>query len=189
MIAKLTGKIEYSKDRWIIVDVAGVGYRVYLTDFTLGKIAGIKEGSFFIYTYVREDILALYGFVSNEEKEMFELLISISGIGPKAAIGILSVADPVSIRTAILNNNPAILTKVSGVGKKTAERVILELQNKVADMSMEDRAEATLDSEVIEALETMGYSAFQAREALKLIPNDIESVEEKIKFALRKMAK
>ncbi|MFA6183874.1 MAG: Holliday junction branch migration protein RuvA [Parcubacteria group bacterium] len=189
MIAKLTGKIEYSKDRWIIVDVAGVGYKVFLTDFTLGKIATWGEGSFFIYTYVREDILALYGFVSIEEKEMFELLISISGIGPKAAMGILSIADPVSIRTAILNNNPSLLTKVSGVGKKTAERVILELQNKVADISLEDRRDSISDSETMDALIVMGYNAFQAREALKLIPNEIESVEEKIKFALKEIGK
>lgn len=189
MIAKLTGKIEYLRDKWIIIDVAGVGYKVFLTDFTLGKIAGLKEGSFFIYTYVREDILALYGFISLEEKEMFELLISISGIGPKAAIGILSIADPVSIRAAILNNDPSILTKVSGVGKKTAERVILELQNKVADMPMGERQEITSDSETVEALMAMGYTAFQAREALKLVPKDINSVEEKIKFALKEMGK
>lgn len=189
MIAKLTGKIDFGKDNWIVVDVTGVGYKVYLTNFTLGKIAGNKEGSFFIYTYVREDILALYGFINIEEKEMFELLISISGIGPKAALGILSVADPISIRTAILNNDPTILTKVSGVGKKTAERVILELQNKVADMSLGDREDVVADGETIEALMAMGYSAFQAREALASIPADVQSVEEKIRFALREMGK
>lgn len=189
MIAKLTGKIEYSRDNWIIVDVSGVGYKVYLTDFALGKLAGTEEGSFFIYTYVREDILALYGFINIEEKEMFELLISISGIGPKAALGILSVADPISIRTAILNNDPSILTKVSGVGKKTAERVILELQNKVADMSIGERNEVVADSEAIEALMALGYSAFQAREGLKLAPAELKSVEEKIKFALKELGK
>lgn len=189
MIAKLTGKIEYSRDKWIIVDVSGVGYKVYLTDFTLGKIAGAKEGSFFVHTYVREDILALYGFISMDEKEMFELLITISGIGPKAAMGILSVADPISIRTAILNNDATILTKVSGVGKKTAERVILELQNKVADMPLGDKKEAIIDSETIEVLMSMGYTAFQAREALKIIPKEIESIEEKIKFALKEIGK
>jgi len=187
MIAKLTGKIEYSNDKWIIVDVSGVGYKVFLTAFTLGRLTGKSEGSFFIYTYVREDILALYGFINIEEKEMFELLISISGIGPKAALGILSIADPISIRTAILNNDATILTKVSGVGKKTAERVILELQNKVADMPLEDRKDALVDSETIEALMSMGYTAFQARESLKLIPKDIESIEEKIKFALKEI--
>lgn len=189
MIAKLTGIIEYSKDNWIIVDVGGVGYKVYLTDFTFGKTAGIKEGSFFIYTYVREDILALYGFLSLEEKEMFELLISISGIGPKAALAILSVAEPISIRTAILNNDPSILTKVSGVGKKTAERVILELQSKVADMSIEERSGVVSDTETIEALMAMGYSAFQSREVLKNLPENLVTVEEKLKFALKQIGK
>lgn len=187
MIAKLTGKIEFSRYNWIIVDVNGVGYKVFLTDFTLGKIAGLEEGSFFVYTYVREDILALYGFISFEEKEMFELLISISGIGPKAALGILSIADPISIKTAILNNDSSILTKVSGVGKKTAERVILELQNKVADMPIGEKDKVVADTETMEALIAMGYSVFQAREALKSIPSEIKSIEEKIKFALKKM--
>lgn len=187
MIAKLTGKIEYAKDRWVIVDVSGVGYKVFLTDFTLGKIAGSEEGSFFVHTYVREDTLALYGFVSMEEKEMFELLISISGIGPRAAMGILSIADPISIRAAILNNDATILTKVSGVGKKTAERVILELQNKVAELPLSDKNDAVADSETIEVLISMGYSVFQARETLKSIPKEIDSIEEKIKFALKKM--
>ncbi|MEF3691930.1 MAG: Holliday junction branch migration protein RuvA [Candidatus Moraniibacteriota bacterium] len=189
MIAKLTGKIEYAKDNWIVVDVSGVGYKIFLTDFTLGKVAGMEEGSFFIHTYVREDILALYGFLDAGEKEMFELLISISGIGPKAALGILSVADPLSIRTAILNNDSSILTRVSGVGKKTAERVILELQNKVVDMPIGDRNEIMADTDTLEALIALGYSTFQAREALKKIPAEIKSVEEKIKFALKEMGK
>jgi len=189
MIAKLTGKIEYTKDNWIIVDVAGVGYKVYLTDFTLGKVSGQTEGSFFIYTYVREDILALYGFIGLDEKEMFELLISISGIGPKAAMGILSMADPASIQTAILNNDTSILTRVSGVGKKTAERVVLELQNKVADISISERENVVSDSEAVEALMSMGYSSSQAREALKNVPGDLNSVEEKIKFALKEIGK
>lgn len=189
MIAKLRGKIEYSKDNWIIIDVNGVGYKVYLTDFTFGKLAGQEDVSIYIYTYVREDILALYGFIDIAEKEMFELLISISGIGPKAATGILSVADPKSIQAAILNEDPTILTRVSGVGKKTAERVILELKNKIADLPVGDREDAAKDSEVIEALMTMGYSVAQAREAIKGIVGENVSVEEKIRSALKKLGK
>lgn len=189
MIAKLTGRIEYSKDNWIVVDINGVGYKVYLTDFTFGKLAGQKEVSLYIYTYVREDTLALYGFVDIAEKEMFELLISISGIGPKAATGILSVADPKSIQTAILNDDPTILTRVSGVGKKTAERVILELKNKIADLPLGEREDIAMDSEVIEALTAMGYPLSQAREAVKGIMGENISVEEKIRTALKKLGK
>jgi holliday junction DNA helicase RuvA len=189
MIARLKGKIEHSQDNWVIVDVNNIGYKVHVTDFTFGKLAGQEEATFNIYTYVREDILALYGFLEVSEKEMFELLISISGIGPKAAMGILSVADPKSIQAAILNEDPTILTRVSGIGKKIAERVILELQNKIADLSVDDREGATMDSEAIEALMMMGYSAAQAREALKGIAEDLDSVEDKIKAALKALGK
>lgn len=189
MIAKLKGKIEHSQDNWIIINVNDVGYKVYVTDFTFGKLAGQEEATLNIYTYVREDILALYGFLDMAENNMFELLISISGIGPKAAMGILSVADPKSIQAAILNENPSILTRVSGIGKKTAERVILELQNKIADLPIGDRKDATMDSEVIEALMAMGYPASQSREALKGSTGDTDSVEDKIKAALKELGK
>jgi Holliday junction DNA helicase RuvA len=118
MIAKLKGKIEYLKDNYAVVDVNNVGYKVHMSAYTWGKVAKLKEVELHTFTYVREDILALYGFLSLEEKEMFELLISISGIGPKASMGILSIATPKTIRTAILNEDPSILTKVSGIGKK-----------------------------------------------------------------------
>ncbi|MCD6149603.1 Holliday junction branch migration protein RuvA [bacterium] len=189
MISKLRGIIEYLKDNYAVVDVSGVGYKVFVTDYTFGKLAGKEEVELHIYTHVREDTLALYGFLDLEEKEMFELLISISGIGPKAALGILSIADPKTIRTAIANDDPSILTRVSGVGKKTAERVILELKNKVANLTEGEKEMATVDSEAIEALVALGYSVAEAREALKSIPANTKSVEEKIKAALKSLGK
>lgn len=211
MIAFLKGKIEYLKGSYVVIDVSGIGYKVYLSTYTFGKVAGgvaggnpaksptaiagqgvtpnVSDGdkavSLFIHTYVREDTLALYGFLTMEELEMFELLISISGIGPKAALGILSIATPKTIKTAILNEDPSILTKVSGIGKKTAERVILELKNKVADISTGDKEEATIDVDSIEALITMGYSNTEAREALKNVPVDIKDVGARVKEALK----
>jgi holliday junction DNA helicase RuvA len=185
MIAKLKGKIEYLKDNYAVVDVHDVGYKVYLSAYTFGKVAGMQEVSLFVHTYVREDTLALYGFLNPEELEMFELLISISGIGPKAATGILSIATPVTIKTAILNEDPSILTRVSGIGKKTAERVILELKNKVADISTGDKEEVAIDSDAIEALISMGYSNIEAREALKSVPADVKDVGQRVKMALR----
>jgi Holliday junction DNA helicase RuvA len=189
MIAKLTGKIEYLKNNYAVMDVSGVGYKVSLSNYTFGKVAGTVEVSLFIHTYVREDTLALYGFLAEDELEMFELLISISGIGPKAAMGILSIATPKTIKTAILNEDPSILTKVSGIGKKTAERVILELQNKVADMTTGEKEEATIDSDAIEALLTMGYSVSEARDALKSVPLDVKDVGARVKMALRNLGK
>ncbi len=189
MIAKLKGKIEYLKDKYAVIDVNGVGYKVFVTDYTFGRLAGEEEVDLNIYTHVREDMLALYGFLDMEEKEMFELLISISGIGPKAALGILSIADPKTIRTAIANEDSSVLTRVSGVGKKTAERVILELKNKVINLSEDEKEMATADSEALEALIALGYSVVEARETLKTIPSDVKSVEEKIKLALKSLGK
>jgi holliday junction DNA helicase RuvA len=189
MIAKLTGKIEYLRDNYAVLDVSGVGYKVYLGVYTFGKAAALKEASFFIHTYVREDTLALYGFLTLEELEMFELLLSISGIGPKAAMGILSIATPKTIKTAILNEDPSILTKVSGIGKKTAERVILELKNKVADISTGEKDEVAIDSDAIEALMTMGYSNSEARDALKSVPIDVKDVGDRVKAALKSLGK
>lgn len=185
MIAKLKGKIEYLKSNYVVVDVRDVGYKVYLSAYTWGKVAKLEEVELFTYTYVREDILALYGFLNHEELEMFELLISISGIGPKASMGILSIATPKTIRTAILNEDPSILTKVSGIGKKTAERVILELKNKVADMTMGEKEEVTVDMDAVEALVGMGYSVTEARDALKGVPKDIKDVGARIREALK----
>ncbi len=189
MIAKIKGKIEYIKDNYVIIDVNGVGYKIFATPYTLGKIAGKEEIAFFVHTYVREDTLALYGFLTLEELEMFELLISISGIGPKASLGILTVATPKTIKTAILNEDSSILTRVSGVGKKTAERVILELGNKIADMSESEKEGAVSNMDAIEALVSMGYSAAEAREALKLVPKDIQDVGARIKMALKNLGK
>ncbi len=189
MIAKLRGKIEYLRNNYAVVDVGGVGYKVFVSTFTMGKVASAKEVDFFIHTYVREDILALYGFPTLAELEMFELLLSVSGIGPKAAMGILSIADPKTVRAAIINEDPSILTKVSGVGKRTAERVIVELKNKVADLTVGEKEEAVADSDSIEALTTMGYSITEAREALKGVSKEVKDVGERVKMALKNLGK
>lgn len=189
MIAKIKGNVEYLRDSYAVVDVSGIGYKIFLSAYSSGKIAGQKYIDLFIHTYVREDILALYGFFTLEELEMFELLLSISGIGPKAAMGILSIADPKTIQTAILNEDPSILTKVSGVGKKTAERVILELKNKIPDISAGEKREAVADNDALDALLAMGYSISEAREALKLVPTDVQDVGERVKRALKSLGR
>ncbi|OGZ35953.1 MAG: Holliday junction DNA helicase RuvA, partial [Candidatus Portnoybacteria bacterium RIFCSPHIGHO2_02_FULL_39_12] len=129
MLASIEGKIELKTERFILVNVNGVGYRVFCPVQILAKMPEKGEKvKLFIHLYVRENILELYGFLSFEELEFFELLISISGLGPKAGLGILSVASLKDLRAAISSGQIGLLTKVSGVGKKTAERVILELR-------------------------------------------------------------
>jgi Holliday junction DNA helicase RuvA len=189
MIAKIKGKIEYIKDKFVVVDVRDIGYKVFLTTYTLGKIAGLEQVEFFIHTSIREDAMDLYGFLALDELDMFELLISISGIGPKAGLGILSIATPKTIKTAILNDDSSILTKVSGVGKKTAERVILELRNKVADMPESEKDGTVSDSDAIEALVSMGYSVAEARDALKSVSKDIADIGQRVSAALRNLGK
>lgn len=189
MIAKIKGKIEYRKDKFVVVDVNGIGYKVHLTTYALGKIAGIEDVDFFVYTAIREDAMDLFGFLTMEELDMFELLISISGIGPKAGLGILSIATPNTIKTAILNEDSSILTKVSGIGKKTAERVILELRNKVGAMTEGEKDETVSDADAIEALMSMGYSTAEARDALKMVPKDIVDIGQRVSGALRNLGK
>jgi Holliday junction DNA helicase RuvA len=189
MIAQLEGKIAGLKGNSVILSVGGVGYQVFVSAYTLGKLAGQDQVLLHIHTHVREDQLALYGFLNEEELTMFELLISISGIGPKVALSILSIADVKTIRTAIVNKDPSILTRVSGVGKKTAERVIIELENRVDAVGIEDQASALAGQDAIEALTSLGYSVSQAREALKLVAPDIKDVSMRIRQALRNLGK
>ncbi len=189
MSAQLEGKIAGIKGNSIILMVGGVGYLVALSAYTLGKLAGKDQVLLHIHTHVREDQFALFGFLSEEERTMFELLISISGIGPKVALSILSIADPRTICTAIVNKDPSILTRVSGVGKKTAERVIIELENKVDAIGIDDQATALAGQDAIEALVSLGYSVTEAREALKLVPADITDVSVRIRQALKNLGK
>lgn len=203
MIARLEGKIAGIRGNAVIVMAGGhassadgtasagggVGYLVSVSAYTLGKLAGMETVAFHIHTHVREDQLALYGFLSEEELSMFELLISISGIGPKVALSILSIADPKTIRTAIVNKDPSILTRVSGVGKKTAERVIVELQNKVDAIGIDDQATALAGQDAVEALVSLGYSVTESREALKQVPADVTDVSARIRQALKNLGK
>jgi len=189
MIAQLTGTILGIRKDAILLDVSGVGYRIFSTSYTLGKAASMERATFHIHTYVREDTLALYGFLDEAELTMFELLIGVSGIGPKAALAILSIADPIAIQTAILNEDASILTRVSGVGKKTAQRVVLELKNKVADIGSAAKAQSSLDTDAIEALMAMGYSISDARDALKGVDKSITDPGERVKLALKGLGK
>lgn len=189
MIAQLEGIVGYMKENYVVLMVQGVGYKVFVSPYTTGNISGGGLVTLHTYTYVREDTLALYGFLTPEELDMFELLISVSGIGPKAGLSILSISDPQTIRAAIVNHDSSILTRVSGVGKKTAERVILDLENKVGTISEMTRSGVTLETDALDALTAMGYSVAESREALKMAPADMKDVGEKVKFALKHLGK
>lgn len=189
MIRALRGTVDTVRANSLTLFVGGVGYQVFASPYTLGKLAGDGEVTLHIHTHVREDQFALYGFLTEDELSMFELLISVSGIGPKVGLSILTIADPKTIRTAIVNKDPTILTRVSGVGKKTAEKVIVELQNKVSSVDIADQAGALADQEALEALTALGYTVVEAREALKANPAESPNVGERLKRALRSLGK
>ena len=189
MISLLQGSVYDVRGQLVTLLVGGVGYQVMLSSYTIGKLANQEQVTLHVYTHVREDALLLFGFLEREELDMFELLISISGIGPKVGLSILAIADPKTIRTAIVNRDPSILTSVSGVGKKTAERVIIELQNKVSEVDIHEGGAALADQEAIEALTALGYSIAQARDALKSLPAETQDIGTRIRMALQSLGK
>lgn len=190
MIGQLTGQVSHKGDRFIILEVVGVGYHVNLSLETLKRVEKEQANlKFWTYLAVRENALDLYGFLEQRELEFFELLISVSGIGPKSAITILSLAPPETLEKAITSSDAGYLTKVSGIGKKSAEKIVLELKDKLSDIAGLSDHELRGESEAIEALQALGYSLREAREALKNVPDTIIDTGEKVKQALKKLGK
>ena len=167
MIARLRGKLMEKEPARVVIDVNGVGYEVFvpLTTFTAMPESG-AEVSLDIYTHVREDIIALYGFSSKQERRVFERLIGISGIGPRLAITILSGGSVEGLVSAIRRSDLARLTAIPGVGKKTAERIVVELKDKLKDMT-EEALKPTVEVDVVSALENLGYSRAMIEAAIR----------------------
>jgi Holliday junction DNA helicase RuvA len=185
MISYLTGIIIHADTRFFIIDVNGVGYKVYTTAGVLEKHLADKV-SFWTYLAVREDALDLYGFPTKEELDFFELLITVNGIGPKSALGILNVANPATIRKAVLTEDPSYLTKVSGIGKKNAEKIVLELKSKLTGWEATgEEAAHSHDSDALEALKSLGYGEKDARDALKKVPTEVTDTSECVRQALK----
>ena len=187
MIGFLTGKIISSKPTQILLDVNGVGYTVNISINTFEKISEKETVSLFIHTSVKEDSITLFGFFTQSEKEMFELLISISGIGPKLGLNILSGIVVDDLKSAISNGNVSRLIAIPGIGRKTAERVVLELRNKVDAIKAEGSVkETSAKDEAISALTTLGYQRQIADKVVRdLLAENLDySLEELIRKAL-----
>ncbi len=193
MIGFLSGKIISIKPTQVLLDVNGVGYQISISISTFEKISDSQSVSLFIHTYVREDAINLYGFHSEDEKEMFELLISISGIGPKVALSILSGITVNDLSDAILTGDIGRLISIPGVGRKTAERIVLELKSKVADFetSLTKTSDYSLRQQAISALVTLGYNQKNSEKIVRdlLSINPSLSLEEIIKKALAEFNK
>lgn len=187
MIIHLDGKIRMKGDKFLAIDTNGVSYRVFCSPQTI-KAAPKNNEQFSLWTHlhVREDAMELYGFLEYAELEFFEMLIGISGIGPKGALGVLAVAPLDNLKKAISSGETNYLTKVSGIGRKTAEKIILELRDKLGGLGgAEAGGILKEDQDVLGALQSLGYSISEAREAMKQIPDGVEGTNNRIKEALK----
>lgn len=190
MIARIEGTILEKTDKYLIINVNGIGFKIYSTADLIQSAKNTGEKiSIFTHLIVREDALDLYGFKSKEEQSFFEKLISISGIGPKTAINILSITTVSTIKRAITTGDISHLVKVSGIGKKIADKIVLELKGKV--FSGEDETVSNLKEEIdaVETLKALGYSQREARDALQEIDKDITSVSDRVKASLKHLGK
>ncbi len=183
MIGSIKGNIILKTDKFLIVEAGGVGYKVAVSPDALSRTPQTGgETSLWIHTHIREDSMDLYGFLDYSELEFFEMLINVSGIGPKGALTILGIASIETLRQAIGTGDTGYLTKISGIGKKTAGKIVIELKDKMGKIETGPSLQGELDA--LEALKSLGYSQNEAREALKKVTPDAD-INTKIREALK----
>ncbi len=200
MFAYLKGSLEVKTRGYIIIDVNGVGYKIFMSETAIEEVGEVGE-IIKVHTYlrVREDDMSLYGFNTNEELRMFELLLSVSGIGAKSAISILSHITPSTFALAVISNDVAKIKALPGIGPKSAQRIILELKDKIETQENAKEIAQTITkqveenqekiSEAISALQVLGYSRKEIEKALETIEKESLSIEDIIKQALKNLAK
>jgi Holliday junction DNA helicase RuvA len=192
MISALRGRIAAKGDNYVVLDVGGVGFKVFVPSSSLDRFGGVgQEISLFTHMHVRENELALYGFGSPDELQLFELLLGVSGIGPKVGLKIVSIMSAETLREAIATGDAAMLTRIPGIGKKIAERMMVDLKDKLG-VSLEFVSYPALthaDAEVISALTSLGYSVTEAQAALRSLPQQDLSLEDKVRLALQYFAR
>ena len=197
MIGFLRGKVAYLLADDCLLDVGGVGYRVTVSGMTRSKLRQGEQAMLFTYLSVREDALQLYGFATQEEYDVFLQLIGVSGIGPKVALGILSSTTVSGLCSAIANKQASLLTKLPGIGKKSAEPLILELKDKLAFVGIGDGEEAFVEAaplgdgildEAAAALASLGYTPAETAPVLKQL-GTCQTTEEAIRLALKKLSR
>lgn len=192
MIGALKGVIEHRDDPFLIVDVHGVGYKVLVPTTVLAKISGTgEEIKLFTHTHVREDVLELFGFTEHADLKLFEYLIGVSGVGPRTALGIFSVGSRNAIVQAISEGNVSFFTSVPRLGKKNGQKIIIELKNKLGaggDLDLSDTS-GNDQGELISALKAFGFSAAESQEAIQALNGKGDTVEEKVKLALKYLGK
>jgi len=192
MIATLEGTLDHRGNDCVIVNVGGVGFRAYVSGHTLSQLGSVKGGVFLhTHLHIRDDSVALYGFSSTEELSLFRNLVSVSGIGPKAALGLLSALNPEQLVMAIASGNTDLICQAPGIGKKTAGRLVVELRGKLEKEWSERGAPLMPEgADVISALIGLGYSLTEATKAVSALSCAEElSLEEKVRMALQQVAR
>jgi holliday junction DNA helicase RuvA len=186
MIYSVSGVLALKEDNFAVVETGGVGIKLFASKQTIQALPAVGANvKFFCHLHVREDALDLFGFVSPGELEFFGMLISVSGVGPKSALAILDTAPLDELAAAIKESRPDLLTRAAGIGRKTAERVIVELKTKVQSAksgSVVDKMET--DSDLVEALMSLGYHRDQARAALAKVDAGVAGTENRLRAAL-----
>lgn len=188
MIASLSGTILKIESGSLVLAVGGVGLRVFVPRNVLENVGGIGR-SLRLHTHlmVRETELALYGFESEDDLQLFEILLSVSGVGPKVALAILGTLSPELLKSAVLREETAVLQRVPGIGKKTAERMMFQLRDKL-DLTASTTAISLVndvDADVIDLLTGLGYSIVEAQSALQKLPRDVGEIDERLRLALQ----
>ncbi|OGG58564.1 Holliday junction DNA helicase RuvA [Candidatus Kaiserbacteria bacterium RIFCSPHIGHO2_01_FULL_56_24] len=187
MIGYLEGAVKAVVGGHLIVSVHGVGYKVAVTKHLLLKLSPGTPASLWTHLVVREDVLDLYGFESETDLRFFELLLTVSGVGPRSALAILDIASTETLRTAIARGNSEYLTKVSGIGRKTAEKIVIELRDKVGIGSEETSLALKGDEEALEAMQALGYTQAEARDALRKVSHTIVGGSARLREALKQL--
>ena len=185
MIGHLEGKVLFKGERFVVLDVGGMGYKIFVSASFKNLSIG-ESAKLWTHLHVKEEALELYGFLHQAELEFFEMLISISGIGPRSALGVLALAPVDSLKRAIASGDTSYLTKISGIGRKTAEKIVLELKDKMGFGKVSfGGGEFKEDTDILDALIALGYSQREAREMLQKIPPTIRGREKRLKEALK----
>ena len=191
MIYSVRGTIAAIAEHFVVVEVGGLGLKIATNAASLAGLPSIGTPiSLFCHLHVPEGSIDLYGFKTQAELELFELLLSVSGVGPRSALSILDVADLSQLKAAIAQGRPDLLSKAAGVGKKTAERIIVELRNKVSTQSAEETVKKMeTDTDLLETLAGLGYRRDDARAALARVGSEVTGLEERLKAALKLLSK
>lgn len=192
MISFLRGRVINKSLNYAIIETGSLGYQVFGGENFLNDLKISSEVEIYTHHHIREEASDLYGFKTLEDLELFELLLTVSGVGPKSALGVLTIATASDIKEAIIRGDANLLTKVSGIGKKTAERLVLELKSKIirtGGVATTINLAALMGSDEIDALMSLGYSLSEARAALNLVDMSIADSGERVKEALKKMSR